>query len=125
MPIFKKNQNYVLTSTAANDFRNARRWSLSRREKALTGQYFIDLHEGAEQIAKSGLSLPESDSLTGINDLGIYAIREHYMIYVPAEEKKIIVVALIRQSRDVPTILQANGYIIRRELKEILAKTKH
>lgn len=121
----EKHQYYILTSTAAEDFRNARRWSASRWGKELTKQYFNDLHEGAEKIAKNGLSLPENDYLTGTSDLGIYAVREHYMVYVPVEDIKIVIVALIRQSRDVPAILQANGYIIRRELKEILAKTKH
>lgn len=68
---------------------------------------------------------PEQEYLTGMIGLGIYAVREHYLIYVPFEDKKVIIVALIRQSRDVPAILQANGYIIRREFKEILSKTKH
>jgi len=125
--MLKKHQAYILTSTAADDFRNARRWSLSRWGKSLTKQYFADLHEAAEKIAQNYSSFPEKWHLIGSGTigLGIYAVREHYMIYMPITDKKIVIVALIRQIRDVPSILEANSYIIRRELKELLLKTEH
>ena len=56
-------------------------------------------------------------------ELSVYPIREHYLVYVPIREKRIAIVALIRQIRDVPAILNANGLVIRRQLKKILAKT--
>ncbi len=118
----RKRRHYILTSTAERDFKEARQWSLSRWEKDLTKQYFADLHEGAEWIAQNHKSLMGKDYLTGTTGLGIYAVREHYIVYVPVSDTYIVIVALIRQSRDVPAILNANGFIIRRELKEIFSK---
>lgn len=120
-----KNKHYILTLTAEQDFRKARQWSLLRWGKQLTKQYFSDLHESAEQIAQSYQSCTDKDYLTSTIGVGIHAVREHYIVYLPVEDKKIVIVALIRQSRDVPAILKANSYIIRRELKEIFDNNKH
>lgn len=92
---------------------------MSRWGRDLTRQYFTDLHEAAERMAKEQKSLPGKDNLTGETGLGIHAVREHYLVYVPLSDKCIVIVALIRQSRDVPAILKANYYLIRRELKKI------
>jgi len=43
------------------------------------------------------------------------------MVYLPIAEGYIAVVALIRQSRDVPAIIKHNNYSMRRELKAIFA----
>ncbi|MGS2724419.1 hypothetical protein ACVBEJ_11815 [Porticoccus sp. GXU_MW_L64] len=53
-------------------------------------------------------------------ELNLYPVREHYLVYVPVDGKGIVIVALIRQARDVPAILNANGFLIRRQLREIL-----
>ncbi len=109
---------------------------MSRWGRDLTRQYFTDLHEAAECMAKEQRSSPSGkDYLTGETGLGIHAVREHYLVYVPigfgvlrrstdyipvvVSDKCIVIVALIRQSRDVPAILKANYYLIRRELNEI------
>lgn len=118
----ERKRHYVLTATAEQDFREARRWSRSRWGLELTRQYFIDLHEGAEWIARNQQSLPVRDDLAGTSGLGVYPVREHYIVYVPIRKHRIVIVALIRQSRDAPAILAANGYLIRRQLKEIFDK---
>ena len=118
----RKKRRYLLTATAERDFRQARQWSLARWGEDLTRQYFTDLHEGAEQIAGNYRAFPEKGYLAGTDGLGIHAVREHYIVYVPVAGKRIVIVALIRQTRDVPAIIQANGYAFRRQLKEILDK---
>ena len=115
-----KKRHYTLTKTAEQDFRQAKRWSLSRWGKTLTRQYFEDLHQAAEYIAANHQSLQKRDSLTGESGLGIHPVNEHYIIYVPTGDKEIVIVALIRQTRDVPNILKANQFMIQRELKDIL-----
>lgn len=110
---------YILTKTAEADFREARDWSLKRWGKSITTQYFKDLHDGAENIAQHHFSLPGSYELSASTELLIWPIREHYVVYLPIKEKKIIIVALIRQTRDVPSILGENCFLIERELKEI------
>ena len=42
------------------------------------------------------------------------------VVYVPIGEKLIAIVALIRQTRDVPAILQANSFRIRQALDDAL-----
>jgi plasmid stabilization system protein ParE len=115
----RKRRYYILTATAEQDFREARRWSLSRWGKELTTQYFTDLHESAEAIAQNHSAKPQ---LVDTVALGIHPIREHYLVYVPITKNRIVIVALIRQTRDVPTILKANSFRVHRQLKEIFKK---
>ena len=117
-----RQRHYTLTETAAEDFRAARAWSLVRWGKALTKQYFHDLHEGAEFVALNHRSLHDRNDLTGDTGLGIHAVREHFLVYVPMAENSIVVVALIRQVRDVPAILKKSAFRIRRELRDILGR---
>lgn len=112
-------RSYILTKTAESDFRSARAWSINRWGKPITQQYFIDLHKGAESIAKNHFALTGSSDLTRSEQLLVWPVREHYIIYLPFKNQKIIIVALIRQSRDVPSILGKNRFIIERELKKI------
>lgn len=114
-----KRRHYILTATAERDFWEARRWSLSRWGKELTKQYFTDLHESAKGIAQSHSAMPQ---LTDASGLGIHPVREHYLVYVPISKKRIVIVALIRQTCDVPAILKANGFKIQRQLKEMFKK---
>ena len=112
-------KHYTLTALAAADLRAAKRWSNSRWGKTLTQQYFADLHNAAEYIAQHHASLNEQECLTANASLAIHPVREHYIIYVPVADDHIVIAAFIRQSRDVPEILQKMDYMIRRELKEI------
>jgi plasmid stabilization system protein ParE len=109
---------YLLTETAEADFRAARNWSRKRWGNAATKRYFEDLHHTANQIASSHLSLPNSSDLTN-SELLVWPVREHYIVYLPIPNQTIIIVALIRQSRDVPSILAANLFYIERELKQL------
>ena len=111
-------KHYILTKTAERDFREAKAWSLKRWGAELTRQYFEDLHNGAEYIAQNHRSLRERDDLTGDTGLGVHPVREHYVVYTPMDTDEIIIVALIRQARDVPGILKTHSYKIRQELKE-------
>ncbi len=54
----------------------------------------------------------------------VHPVREHYIVYEPLAERFIAIVAVIRQGRDIPAILQKWSAPIRRELLEIRAKIK-
>ena len=114
--------SYVLTVRAEGDLREARSWSHARWGKELTNRYFQDLHEGAQYIAENHTSLRSRHELAGGTALCLYPIREHYIVYEPLTEKLIAIVAVIRQRRDIPSILQKWAAPIRRELTEIRAK---
>ncbi len=118
-----KHRHYILTETAEHDFREARRWSVSRWGEALTRKYFPDLHECAESLARYPERSSSMDPVPAATELKIYPVREHYLVHVPIDGHRIAIVALIRQTRDVPAILNANGFMIRRQLKEITEST--
>ena len=113
--------SYVLTVRAEADLREARSWSRARWGKELTDRYFQDLHEGARYIAENHVSLRSRHDLAGGTALCLYPIREHFIVYEPLTEKLIAIVAVIRQRRDVPAILQKWAAPIRRELTQIRA----
>lgn len=54
----------------------------------------------------------------GESGLGLYPVREHYIVYAPIDTRSIAVVAFIRQGRDVPAILSKYAPMIKRELME-------
>ena len=115
-------RKYVLTVRAEADLREARAWSRARWGKELTNRYFEDLHEGAQYIAENHTSLRARHELAGGTALFLYPVREHYIVYEPLAEEFIAIVAVIRQRRDIPTILRKWAAPIRRELTEIRTK---
>jgi plasmid stabilization system protein ParE len=115
-------KSYLLTARAEADLREARTWSLARWGKALTNRYFEDLHEGAQYIAQNHTSLRDRHELAGGTALLIFPVREHYIVYEPLAAKLIAVVAVIRQGRDIPSILLKWAGPIRKELLETRAR---
>lgn len=116
----KQRRAYVLTETAALDFREAKRWSMARRGRKQTQAYFRALHEGAEHIAAHQAAIAKREDLTGETGLGAHPVGEHYLVYVPIDDERIAIVALIRQIRDVPEIIKANFFQLERALRAAL-----
>jgi len=112
-------KHYILTRLVESDLYDAKTWSLSRWGSKHTQTYFSDLHEAAEYIAIHHHKLKNREDLTGHTGLSIHPIREHYLVYLPIDDQYIIIVAVIRQSRDVPQILAKAEFMIQREVVEI------
>lgn len=113
---------YFLTQGAVEDIREVGDWSLERWGKEKTVQYLTELHQGLEYIAANYKTFENSktrDDLSGGTGLLLYPINKHYVIFTPIEDQGIAVAAVIRQGRDIPSILQKDGFAIRRELQEI------
>lgn len=117
-----RRKSYLLTARAAADLREARAWSRARWAKDLTDGYFEDLHEGAQYIAENHASLRDRHELAGGTALLLYPVREHYIVYEPLAPRLIAIVAVIRQSRDIPAILRKWAAPIRQELMQIRSK---
>jgi plasmid stabilization system protein ParE len=90
----------------------------------LTNRYFEDLHEGAQYIAENHASFRARQDLAGGTALLLYPVREHYIVYEPLGPRFIAIVAVIRQGRDIPAILQKWAAPIRRELIEVRGRIK-
>jgi plasmid stabilization system protein ParE len=114
--------SYLLTARAAADLREARTWSRARWGRELTNRYFDDLHKGAQYIAENHASFRDRHELAGGTALLLYPVREHYIVYEPLAPRLTAIVAVIRQGRDIPAILQKWAAPIRRELMEIRDK---
>jgi plasmid stabilization system protein ParE len=97
-------------------------YSRARWGKELTNRYFQDLHEGARYIAENHASFRDRQELAGGTALLLYPVREHYIVYEPLGPAFIAIVAVVRQGRDIPAILQKWAAPIRRELIEIRGK---
>ncbi len=113
---------YFLTPGAVDDIREVGDWSLERWGKERTLQYLTELHERLEYVAVNFKTLENnktSEDLSGGTGLLLYPVNKHYVAYVPIGEKSIAVAAVIRQGRDIPSLLQKDGFTIRRELQEI------
>jgi plasmid stabilization system protein ParE len=101
-----RRKSYVLAARAAADLSEARVWSRARWGKELTNRYFEDLHEGAHYIAENYASFRDRQELAGGTALLLYPVREHYLVYEPRGPRFIAIVAVIRQGREIPAILQ-------------------
>ncbi len=112
----RKEDGYVLSPTARNHLREAKRWSLERWGKRLNETYFSDLDAAARRIAENYNSLPSRIDLTGDATLHAYPAREHFLIYVPLNCGQIAIVAVFRQGRDLPKILAQYRFTIEKEL---------
>ena len=112
-------EHYLLTRRAERDLHDARAWSLAHWGRKLTREYFSDLHQAAEYVATHHQVLNSREDLTGDTGLSIHPVREHYLIYLPVGDQHIIIVTVIRQSRDIPQILGKAEFMIRREVIEI------
>jgi plasmid stabilization system protein ParE len=113
---------YFLTLGAVDDIREVGDWSLERWGKEKTVQYLTELHEKLEYVAANFKTFENNktgEGLSGGTGLLLYPAGKHYIIYVPIGEKSIAVVAVIRQGRDISSLLQKDDFTIRRELHEI------
>ena len=108
---------YFLTPTARRHLREAKAWSMARWGEELTAAYFHALDAAANDLAKNWKTHRSRDELSGGTGLLLYPVREHYLNYEPISEHQIIIVAVLRQNRDIPSILNKGKHVIVRELK--------
>ena len=120
----KQVRHYILTHTAEKDFREAKKWSRQRWGNDLTKLYFQDLHKAANTLAKNQKQFQAGEDLNDDTGLCIHAVREHYLVYIPRGGNQIIIVSLIRQTRDVPSILQSHAAQIKIDIDDIFSQ-KH
>ncbi len=104
---------------AKKHLREAKAWSKARWGDELTVQYFHDLHQGAQYLAEHHTHTAARPDLAGNSGLGVYPVREHYLIYEPIAERKVVIVAVLRQVRDIPALLSKYAYVFKRELDDI------
>lgn len=111
--------SYTLTLQAEADLIDAEEWSFQRWGVDLTKAYMNDLHQGANYVASNYSTFNAREDLTADTGLSIYPVREHYLVYIPYKKNHIIIAAVIRQGRNVPSILSRNSFEIQHQLDEI------
>ncbi len=60
------------------------------------------------------------EELAAGTNLSLYPVREHCFVYHPVSKTHVVIVAVLRQGRDIPAILDKGHHQIRRELEEIM-----
>ena len=113
---------YLLTPTARRHLREAKAWSMARWGEKLTEEYFVAIHEAANDLAKNYKTYRPRGELAGGTGLLLYPVREHYLVYEPLAKNKIVIVAVLRQGRDIPGILSKGKHILSRELISLRKK---
>lgn len=116
---------YTLTRRAEKDLSDIADWSLVRWGSDLTDDHLEALHKGVEWIAKNQRKITTRPELALGSGLSIYLIREHYVVFLPVAKEHVIVVAFLRQGRDIPTILRKNSSRFARDLKYIEQKIEN
>ncbi len=119
MKIKSSASSYILTPTARNHLREAKIWSRTRWGKELTTQYFHDLEKAALYLTTYHHQSANRQEFSGKIGLNAYPVREHYIIYTLLNNQKIVIVAFIRQTRDIPALLSKYSYLFKKELDEI------
>lgn len=89
---------------------------MARWGERLTEEYFVALDEAAKDLAKNYKTYRQREELAGGTGLALYPVREHYLVYEPLTKNQIIVVAVLRQERDIANILKKGKHVIAREL---------
>ena len=112
-------KHYLLTPTARRQLREARAWSMARWDDQLTRVYFADLHNAANDLARNYASYRSREDLSGGTGLRLYPVREHVLVYEPLAKDRIVIVAVLRQSRDIPAVLRKGKHVIMRELSAL------
>lgn len=116
---------YRLTTGAAQDIREIADWSLERWGRDRTVRYLTEMHERLLFLA-ANFKMFESNTthgdLSGGSGLHLYPVNKHYVVFLPLGEQSIAVAAVIRQGRDIPAILQKDGFAFRRDVQDIKDK---
>jgi plasmid stabilization system protein ParE len=112
-----KTKHYLLTQTAANDFRRAKAWSLKRWGKENTTSYFQHIENIANELGKQTL-LAKTDVLD-VDNLSIWPIKEHYLVYIPLDNELIAIVGLFRQTQDLTSIIQNNSFAFKHQFAKL------
>ena len=117
-------RSYILTATAEKNIRDAKTWSQRRWGKRLTTNYFSQLHEAMVNLAKEHKTYQTRQELAGDTGLEIYTFRQHYIVFVPIDEERIVIAAVIHQSRDVAPILADERHELTREIAAVRASIR-
>jgi len=117
-------QHYLLTLSAESDLRQAKQCSQARWGSELTKEYFADLNQAAEYVATHHESLHSREDLTGDTGLLMHPVREHYLIYMPVGKQAVIIVSVLRQSRNIPETLKKSAFKMHREIQDIQERLK-
>lgn len=111
-------KKYFLSPSAIKHLREHKKWSLKNFGNEMTRKYFQDIDKGLDYIAENYNSFPQRPELTGTTGLSLYPVREHHIIFIAINDV-VYVVDILGQAQDIPSILNENAKIFKRELVEL------
>ena len=119
-----KSPKYTLTKGAEADLDEIYRRSLERFGRDQTNTFMTALKKAAEFAADNHGKVPPRSQLTGESGLSLYPVHNHFIAYRPVADHHIVIIALLRQSRDIPAFVLAEAKRFRKDFAEIERKIK-
>lgn len=115
-------RHHTLTQRAERDLAELAEWSRARWGDDLTNRYLDDIYEASERLGESPRMFSSRSELATGSGLLVYPVREHYIVGYPIKDDHLIIVAYLRQGRDVSAILRKHAARIARELADVITQ---
>jgi plasmid stabilization system protein ParE len=119
-----KSPKYTLTKGAEADLEEIYRHSLEMFGLEQTNKFMAELKKAAEFAADNHGKVSTRAHLTGESGLSLYPVNNHFIAYRPVAENHIVIIALFRQSRDIPSFIRAESEKFKKDFLEIERKIK-
>lgn len=119
-----KSPKYTLTKGAEADLDDIYRKSVELFGHAQTNKFLIELERAAEFAADNIGKIQTRAHLTGDSGLSLYPVNNHFIAYRPVADNHIVIIALFRQSRDIPSFVMAEAEKFKADFAEIEQKIK-
>jgi plasmid stabilization system protein ParE len=104
-----KSSKYTLTMRAEVDLDEFYEKSLEQYGPIQTNKFLADLKKAAEFVADNIGKAPTRAHLVGESGLSLYPVNNHFIAYRPVTVDHIVIIAIIRQSRDVAALIAAEA----------------
>jgi plasmid stabilization system protein ParE len=120
-----RSSKYTLTRRAEADLDELHEKSLEQFGRIQTNKFMADLKKAAEFAANNIGKVPTRAHLVGDSGLSLYPIHNHFIAYRPVTEDHIVIIAIVRQSRDIAALITAESDRFRADFSEIEQKIKN
>jgi len=89
-----------------------------------TKKYMAEFDKAAGFVAENHKRVPNRSHLTGETGLSLYPVNNHYLAYYPIADDHIVIVAVIKQVRDLPSRLNQHAERIAQQLSQAMDNIK-
>ena len=115
---------YTLTRGAEADLDDIHLRSFEQYGHDQTNKYIGELKKAVEFVSSHHAKIPARQHLTGDSGLNLYPVNNLYIVYRPIAGDHVVIISVISQLRDIPTLLIAQEKEFEKDFLEIQKKIK-